>query len=69
MSIRVQESVDDAMIDLIHSPRLFFFLNSYFYPGWHPYGQAGWLSTTQVIKGSLLTESGMFREGEKEIVL
>ena len=20
---------------------LFFFLSSYFYPGWHPYGQAG----------------------------
>ena len=31
-----------------------FFLNSYFYPGWHPYGQASWLSTTQVLKGSLL---------------
>ena len=32
----------------------FFFLSSNFYPGWHPYGQAGWLSTTQVLKGSLL---------------
>ena len=41
----------------------FFFLNSYFYPGWHPYGQAGWLSTTQVLKGSLLPESG---KDEKE---
>ena len=46
----------------------FFFLNSNFYPGWHPYGQAGWLSTTQVLKGFLLLESGSNREGEKEIV-
>ena len=43
--------------------RFFFFLNSYFYPGWHPYGQAGCLSTTQVLKGSLLLESG---KDEKE---
>ena len=42
---------------------LVFFLNSYFYPSWHPYGQAGWLSTTQVLKGSLLLESG---KDEKE---
>ena len=37
----------------------FFFLSLYFYPGWHPCGQAGWLSTTQVFKGSLLPESGI----------
>ena len=41
----------------------FFFLNSNFYPGGHPFGQAGWLSTTQVLKGSLLPESG---KDEKE---
>ena len=41
----------------------FFFLNSYFYPSWHPCGQAGWLPTTQVLKGSLLLESG---ENNKE---
>ena len=45
-----------------------FFLNSYCYPGWHPYGQAGWLPSTQVLKGSLLLESGKKREGEKEKV-
>ena len=41
----------------------FFFLSSNFYPGGHPFGQAGWLSTTQVLKGSLLPESG---KDEKE---
>ena len=43
--------------------RLFFFFKFIFYPGWHPCGQAGWLSTTQVLKGSLLLESG---KNEKE---
>ena len=49
--------------------RFFFFLSSYFYPGWHPYGQGGWLSTTQVLKGSQLLESGKKQEGETERVL
>ena len=52
-----------------HARFFFFFFKFIFYPGWHPYGQAGWLSTTQVIKGSLLLESGKKREGEKEKVL
>ena len=43
---------------------LFFFKkNSNFYPGGHPFGQTGWLSTTQVLKGSLLPESS---KNEKE---
>ena len=45
------------------SPFFFFFLSSNFYPGGHPFGQAGWLPTTQVFKGSLLLESG---KDEKE---
>ena len=43
----------------------FFFLSSYFYPGGHPFGQAGWLSTTQVLKGSLLLESGRYEKEKK----
>ena len=43
----------------------FFFLNSYFYPGWHPYGQAGWLSITQVLKGSLLLNPVVIEKEKK----
>ena len=43
----------------------FFFLNSYFYPGWHLYGQAGWLPTTQVLKGSLLLNPVVIEKEKK----
>ena len=46
-------------------PFYFYFFKFNFYPSWHPYGQAGWLSTTQVLKGSLLPESGIY-EKEKQ---
>ena len=65
---RLVEGQQQQATMLLSDLFFFFFLNSYFYPGWHPYGQAGWLSTTQVLKGSLLLESGRYREGEKEIV-
>ena len=48
-----------------YSRNLFLFLNSYFYPGWHPYGQAGWLPTTQVLKGSLLLNPVVIEKEKK----
>ena len=54
--MRVQRFLSDRVPIFLFF--FFFFLSSYFYPGGHPFGQAGWLSTTQVLKGSLLPESG-----------
>ena len=45
----------------------YLFLSSYFYPGWHPCGQAGWLPTTQVLKGSLLLESGKNKKEKQKV--
>ena len=32
----------------------FFFFKFIFYPGWHPYGQAGWLSTSERLKNTYM---------------